>query len=116
MSTQIDIVPERRKPGQGSWVGGSTATFDDRYRFSARSANLICRIARDVADKFKMEVKNFWQAYSFWRATVLAIHRTKTRCLRFSARIFLEITRIDILYKIIVYKKVITFSKTECIL
>jgi len=32
MSTQIDIVPERRKPGQGSWVGGSTATFDDRYQ------------------------------------------------------------------------------------
>jgi hypothetical protein len=116
MSAQIDIVPERRSQAKGPGSEGAAATFDDRYRFSARSANLICRIARHVADELKTEVKNPWQAYSFgvqrsWRSIARRHGVSPFQCTN-----FLEITRIDTQNKITVYKKVIMFSKTEGIL
>ena len=88
MSAQIDIVPERRSQAKGPGSEGAAATFDDRYRFSARSANLMCRIARHVADELKMELKNLLAGLLLWRATVLAIHRAKTRSFSISVHEF----------------------------
>jgi hypothetical protein len=113
MSAQIDIVPERRSQAKGS----GTATFGDRYRFSARSANLMCRIARHVADELKMELKNLLAGLLLLACNGLGDpSHEDTVFLRFSARIFLEITCIDTQHKITVYTKVIIFSKTEGIL
>jgi len=57
-------------------------------------------IARTI---WLLGVKVFLQAYSFWCATVLVDpSHEDTAFLRFTARIFLEITRIGIQYKITV--------------
>ena len=86
MSAQIDIISERSELGQGPWVRieeigkASTATLDDRYRFAEPNVNLTWPLCvRRSPRPFAEEVKVFFQASSFWRATVLAMYRAKAR-------------------------------------
>ena len=124
MSKQIDVVSERREPGKGSGVRGSTAISDDRYRFSARSVNLTLAnshktFARPFADQLetKTEMKNLFEGLIILACDGLGdSSREDTEFFRFNARIFLEITPIDIQSTITVYKTVIIFSKAEGIL
>jgi hypothetical protein len=124
MSALIDVISERREPGQGCWVRVLTAISDDRYRSSARSVNLTLAtsrktLARLFADELetKMEVKILFADLLLLASDGLGDpSREDTEFFRLNARIFLEITPIDNQHQITVYKKVIIFSKAEGIL
>jgi hypothetical protein len=126
MSAQIDIISERREPVQGSRVRteeigkASTATLDDRYRFSARSVNLTWRLCvkrslRPFANELetKTQVKSLFAAGSLLLACdgLGDLPLEDTESFRFCARIFLEITPIGIQIIITLYKKVIIIQK-----
>jgi len=119
MSAQIDIILERREPGQGSWLAASTSTSDDRYRLSARSVNLTWRLrVKTLACPFPDELATNTEAKRLPAGLLLLAFpsREDTEFFCFSARTFLETMPIDIQYKITVYKKVIIFLKAEGIL
>jgi hypothetical protein len=76
-------------------------------------------LARPFADEFetKTEVKSLFVGLLLLACDGLGDPpREDTEFFRFNARIFLEITPIDIQNKITVYKQVIIFSKVEGIL
>ena len=124
MSAQIDVISERREPGQRCWIRALTAISDDRYRSSGRSVNLTLAtsrktLARPFADELetKMEVKSLFADLPPLASDGLGDpSREDTEFFRLNARIFLKITPIDIQHKITVYKKVIMLPKAEGIL
>jgi hypothetical protein len=134
MSTQIDIIRELKEPGQGSWVriGGigkaSTGTLHGHYRFSARSVNLTWQLGanhqrtakvtirslRPFANELetKTKVKSLFAGFLLLACDGVGdLPREDTEFFRFCARKFLEITRIDTLVGITVYKNVINTPK-----
>ena len=134
MSTQIEIIRERREPGLGSWVRiegigkASTGTLHGHYRFSARRVNLTSQLGanhqrsakvpfrslRPLANELetKTKVKSLFAGFLLLACDGVGdLPRDGTEFFRFCARIFLEITPIDILTTITVYKNVIIVQK-----
>jgi hypothetical protein len=135
MSTQIDTIRESREPGQGSRVRikeigkASTATLDDRCRFSPRSVNLTWHLGanhqrtakamflslRPLTNELetKTKVKSLFAASFLLSACdgLSNLPREEAEFFHFSARIFLEIPPIDTLVLITVCKNVIGIPK-----
>jgi hypothetical protein len=134
MLTQIDIIRKRGEPGQGSWVriGGigkaSTGTLDGHYRSSARSVNLTLQLganhqrsakatSRSLSPfanetETKTKVKSLFAGFLLLACDGVGdLPREDAEFFRFNARIFLEITPIDALVVITLYKKVISIPK-----
>jgi hypothetical protein len=137
MATQIDIIRKRREPGQGSWVRieeigkAPMATLDDpllvlrgkrqshtaTWRKSPKNTEGKVPLAPSVANELETETK---VKSPFAAALLLLVcdglgnlPREDAEFFRFSARIFLEITPIDTLVEITVYKNVITTPREK---
>jgi hypothetical protein len=135
MSTQIDIIRKRREPGQESWgrieeIGKAPmATLDDpllvlrgkrqshmaTWRNSPKNTEGNVPLAASVANELetKTKVKSlFAGGFLLLVCDGLGnLPREDAEFFRFSARIFLEITPIDTLEVITVYKNVISIPK-----
>jgi hypothetical protein len=135
MATQIDIIRKRRESGQGSWVRieeigkAPMATLDDpllvlrgkrqshtaTWRKSPKNTEGNVPLAASVANELETKTK----VKSLFAAGFLLLvcdglgnlPREDAEFFRFSARIFLEITPIDTLVIITLYKNVTTIPK-----
>ena|SRR5438132_498744 len=134
MLMQIDIIRERKEPGQGFWVriGGigkaSTGTLHGHYRSFARSVNLTWQLganhqrsakatSRSLSpfaneSETKTKVKSLFAGFLLLTCDGVGdLPRERPEFFCFCARIFLEIRPIDIRMVITLYEKVIIFQK-----
>jgi hypothetical protein len=140
MSTQIDIIRKRREPRQGSWVRieeigkAPPATLDDplltlrgkrqshtaTWRKSPKGTAVNVPLAASIANELetKAKVKSLFAAGFLLSVCdgLGNLPREDAEFFRFSARIFLEITPIDTLVIITVYKNVTSIPKERGIL
>src|SRR5580704_7618303 len=134
MSTQIDIIRKRREPGQGSWVRiegigkvstltlepptGSThealisrgSKAQTQHR-TAKTMFPLAKFARTNELETNAKVQRLFAGFLFLACDGLGDPPCEDTVFRFCARIFLEITPIDIPNIITVYKTVIIFPK-----